>query len=237
MRPMVLFKNSEGNNVTLTEYKESIPEAFREKLKDTVLYFEKEKADPALRNQLLSEGIHALETDDHIDPHFMQHAEMHKVEDVTVKFSSVDSMIGELLESEATTDEDMKIKDLFSKVLKGKEESEEGVEISKLKNSASPAYFKIDETMKRFAKMAQSMGPGSNPFPLKKTLVINPNNALIKNALRIHEKGGHQDLVEKICFHVQDLATISSEGLKNEEKDQFVQRSQTLIQDLSTLAL
>jgi molecular chaperone HtpG len=171
---------------------------------------------------------------------------MHKKGEEEYKFSSVDAMISELLETEASTEDDIKIKELFNNILfpstqKKAEKEETGsdqemVEISKTKNASAPAYFKTDENMKRFAKMAQSMGQNAS-FPIQKTLVVNPKNALIQNALKLHEKGQHEDLVKMICGHVQDLATISSEGLKPEEKDHFVKRSQDLVQQLSGLAL
>ena len=257
MRDKVFFKNSENKYTTLPEYMESIPENYKEKMKDMVLYFEKGSSDPALQKQLLSEGIHAIETDDHIDPHFMQHVETQKRGDKEYKFSSVDSQVGEILESENSTPEDMKVKDLFEKVLglvkkeeKKETESEEKpapsmddfmnssleVEVKNIKNSSSPAYFKVDEQMKRFSKMATSMGQNQS-FPVKKTLVINPKNALIQNALKIHEKGNNEPIVDMICHHVEDLATISSEGLKNEDKEKFVERSQNLIKELTNLAL
>lgn len=242
MRPMVLFKNSEGKRVTLEEYKSSIPDAFKEKMKEKAIYFEKDKSDATLKAQLLAEGVHCLETDDQIDPHFMQHVEMHKVGEEALRFSSVDTMIGELLESESTNEDDIKIKDLFQRVLfsgkaKDDKKEEESVEIAKMKNSLFPAYFKVDETMKRFAQMAQSMGQAQAAFPVKKTLVVNPANPLVQNALKLHEKGGQEELVKKLCLHVQDLATISADGLKTEDRDQFVQRSQTLVQDLSSMVL
>lgn len=245
MRDYVIFKNSDADFFTLDEYAQSIPEKFKEKLDKTVIYFEKDKSDYSLRTQLKTEGVQALETDDHIDPHFMQHAEMKKIKDKEVKFVSIDSIISEILESEASTEDDMKIKELFQKMLypetsKSKKENTEDdapVLISKTKNATAPAYYKVDESMKRLAKMAQSMGQNAMAFPIKKTLVVNPNNVLIQNALKLHEKGGQEELVKKLCGHVQDLATISSEGLKTEEKDRFVQRSQDLIQQLSNLAL
>jgi molecular chaperone HtpG len=241
MRSMVLFKNSDQNFMTLSEYHDSVPEKFKEKLAETIVYVEKDKSDGSLRAQLKEEGVQCLEMDDHIDPHFMQHAEIHKVGEQATKFSTVDTMIGQLLESEATDESDIKVKELFERILftgeKKSADDESLVEIAKMKNSRFPAYFKIDENMKRFAKMAQSMGQGTNAFPVKRTLVINPTNPLIQNALKLHEKGGQEQLVEKLCHHVQDLATISSEGLKTEEKDQFVARSQSLIQDLSSLVL
>ena len=77
------------------------------------------------------------------------------------------------------------------------------------------------------------MGQNDNVFPVKKTLVINPNNPLVKNTLKIWENGNNKNLVEKLCHHVEDLASISSEGLKDSEKEGFVKRSQDLISELS----
>jgi molecular chaperone HtpG len=244
MRERVIFKNSENKYVTLGEYLESHPEKYAEKLKGKVLYFDKDKSDMALRKQLLDEGIHAIECDDHIDPHFFQHTETKKIGEETIQFVSVDSEIGNILETENATEEDMKIKDLFANILaptkdgdKPADPTANEVEISKFSNATTPAYFKVDEQMKRFAKMAQSMGQENTMFPTKKTLVINPANPLIQNALKIHEKGGNEQLVEKLCHHVEDLALISSEGLKSDEKEVFIKRAQDLMQELTTLAL
>ena len=89
--------------------------------------------------------------------------------------------------------------------------------------------------MKRFAQMTASMG-NNMAFPLKKTLVVNPQNALIKNAFKLWE-GDKKDLARKLGIHVMDLAAISSEGLKPEEKENFVKRSQDILSELSNLAL
>jgi len=264
IRDKIIFKNSQDKYMTLAEYREAIPATFKEKMKELVIYFEKGKSDVSLKKQLLEEGIQTIETDDHIDPHFMQHLEVSGKDKETWKFSSVDAEISNLLASENTTEDDIKVEELFKKVLgssadsanqsanENENESNEekstidptvlatgnDIEISKLKNASSPAYFKIDEQMKRFAKMTASMGQaGAAAFPLKKTLVINPGNALIQNALKIHLKGDREELVGKICHYVEDLATISSEGLKSEDKEQFVQRSQDLIQELTSFAL
>ena len=243
MRERIIFKNSENKYVTLPEFFDSVPTEYKEKLGEKALYFEKDKADHAIINQLKEAGLFALEMDDHIDPHFMQHAEMHAVKDKKIQFTSVDAQIGELLETENTTEDDMKVQDLFKRVLIGeKKEGQEGedtpdtmeIEIQKIKGAKAPAYYKVDEQMKRFAKMAESMGQGASAFPIKKTLVINPANPLIQNALKLHEKGDKAPLVEKIVHYVGDLASISSEGLKNEDKEQFVERSQQLIQELTT---
>lgn len=252
MRDFVVFRNSEGKFVTLQEYKDSIPEAFKTKMEDKVLYFEKGKSDHSLRRELLLQGIQTIETESYIDPHFTQHVEFTKLGDTTFKFVSVDSEIASLLEQEATNDSDMKVKDLFTNILIGKTEhgdhteAEEDldslnhgglkdIEIVKIKNSKAAAYFKVDEQMKRMNQMAKSMGNDAM-FPVKKTLVINPGSPIIQNALKLHEKG-NDALVKKLCHHVEDLAHISSEGLSHEDREAFVSRTQELMQELTNLAL
>ncbi|MFP5386328.1 MAG: molecular chaperone HtpG [Bacteriovoracia bacterium] len=236
MRKFVLFKNTDGKLVTLEDYQASIPENFKEKLKDTYIYFEKNLSDESLRKQLQSEGVQVLETDQYIDPHFMQHSEYKKLGEQTFKFTAIDSVIETLLETAETTPDDIKVKDFFKQVLVGdnKElESRLDVEVKNLKNASSSAYFKVDENMKRFQQMTKSMGQTAFDMPLKKTLIVNPRNALIQNAFKIWEKGEKKELAEKICHHVQDLASLSSEGLSSEEKEKFVNRSQSLVQELS----
>jgi molecular chaperone HtpG len=236
MRKFVLFKNSDNKLVTMEDYQASIPENYKEKLKDKYITFEKNASDEALRKQLLAEGIHALEIDNYIDPHFTQHAEMTKLGEQSFKFSSVDAEIENLLDTAATTEDDIKIKDFFKQVLVGDNKELEArldVDVKSLKNATSSAYFKVDESMKRFQQMTKAMGQSSFSLPIKKTLVVNPQNALIKNALKIWEKGEKKELAEKICYHVQDLAALSSEGLTSEEKEKFVARSQSLVQELS----
>ena len=49
----------------------------------------------------------------------------------------------------------------------------------------------------------------------------------------LQEKGEKKEIAEQIVHHVQDLATLSSEGLSTEDKEKFVSRSQTLLQELS----
>lgn len=236
MRNFVLFKNTDGKLVTLEDYQASIPEAYKEKLKDKYVYFEKNLSDESLRKQLHSEGIQVLETDQYIDPHFMQHAEMSKLGEKSFKFAAIDSEVENLLDTAQTTEDDIKVKEFFKQVLVGTDKTMEDrldVDVKNLKNSASSAYFKVDENMKRFQQMTKSMGQTAFQMPIKKTLVVNPRNALVKNALKIWERGEKKELAEKICLYVQDLAALSSEGLSSEDKEKFVSRSQNLVQELS----
>jgi molecular chaperone HtpG len=181
-----------------------------------------------------------LETDQYIDPHFMQHCEHKKQGEQEFKFSAIDSVTESILETTETTPDDIKIKELFKQILVGDYKDIEArldVDVKALKNASSSDYFKVDENMKRFQQMTKSMGQNAFSMPLKKTLIVNPRNTLIQNALKIWEKGEKKDLAEKICHHVQDLASLSSEGLTTEEKERFVNRSQSLVQELSSYIL
>ena len=244
MRERTLLKTNDGKFLTFSEYSEAVPAEYKEKMDGKVLYFEKDKANPSLLSQLTEVGLCAVETDDHIDPHFIQHAEAQKIGDKEIKFVSVDSEIENILGSENTTEDDIKVKEMFSEFLGIKVDETEtpatpadkDIEIGKLKNTSTPAYFKVDEQMKRFAHMAKGMGQNSM-FPTKKTLVINSQNPLVQNALKLHNTGKNEDLAKKLCLHVEDLASISSEGLSTDERELFVKRSQDLVQELSNLAL
>jgi molecular chaperone HtpG len=241
MRDRVLFKNSENNYMTLPEYTESIPEKHKEKLKGKVVYFEDHASDESLRTQLLEEGIHAITTEAYIDPHFTQHVEMQKKNDLEIKFQLVDNAIEDVLETENTSEDDVKIKDLFQTILVGEKDeknpSQLEIEVKNFKNSKTAAYFKVDESMKRFQQMTKSMGQSNFEMPTKKTLVLNPSHNLVKNAFKLSETNEKKDLADKICHHIQDLAAISGEGLTDDQRKSFVSRSQDLMSELSNLAL
>lgn len=241
MRDRVLFKNSENNYMTLPEYTESIPEKHKEKLKGKVVYFEDHASDESLRTQLLEEGIHAITTEAYIDPHFTQHVEMQKKNDVEIKFQLVDNAIEDVLETENASETDIKIKDLFQNILVGakdeKNPAQMEIEVKNFKNSKTAAYFKVDESMKRFQQMTKSMGQSNFEMPTKKTLVLNPSHNLVQNAFKLSENNDKKELADKICHHIQDLAAISGEGLNDEQRKQFVTRSQDLVSELSSLAL
>ena len=240
MRDKVLFRNSEGKLVTLSEYADSTPDKLKEKMKGKIVYFEEGKSDDTLRKHLLEEGVQAITMDSYIDPHFMQHVEMKKQGDEAIKFTLVDNAVEDILETENATEDDMKIKDLFTEILVGKNKDEKNqmeIEVKSFKNAKSAAYFKVDESMKRFQQMTQSMGQTSFDMPIKKTLVLNPSNSLVKNAFKLWAKDDKKDLAKKIALYVQDLAAISGEGLNDKDRARFVSESQELMGELSNLAL
>jgi len=240
MRDKILFPNNEKKYFTLSEYKESIPEAYKEKVADKVVFFEEGKSDESLRSQLESEGIAVLNMDSYIDPHFMQHAEIQKKGDTEYKFVLLDNAIEEIFETENVSDDDLKVQDIFAEVLGAKTDEEKAkfeVQVKKFKNSTSPAYMKVDQQMKRFQQMTQQMGQSGLDMPVKKTLVLNPGNALVQNVYKLWGNSEKQELAKQLVHHIQDLAQISGEGLGDKERADFVTRSQNLVSELTQIAL
>ena len=237
MLPFILFKGHGGKLITLEEYRDSVPEKYKEKMAEKIIYVEKDKSNQTLRDQFKDQGIEVIETENYIDPHFMQHVEMKSLGKEKIKFGSVDSEIHQIFETEGTSGEDIKVKELFEQILvppkedNKKDPSDKEIELQKIKNTSLPAYIKVDEQMKRFETMSRSMGQG-NTFPPKKTLVINPANPLIQSVLNLHEKGNNRELVDKVCHHIEDLALISSEELGAKEKELFVRRGQEILLEL-----
>ncbi len=235
LRPFLLFKNYDEKYFTFEEYQKSIPENFKEKLKDKVLFYEVGAGDQSLISQIKNLDIPVIETDNYIDPHLTQHLEYKKQGDNEVKFASLDSEFENLVEASATNPEDIKVQDYFKETLNADPNLD--VEIKNLQSTSAPAYLKVDQNMKRFQQISRSMGQDANMMPVKKTLVINPTHALIKNAFQLSSKEDKKELASKIVHHVQDLAMISSNGLDQEKKADFVKRSQEIIEELSQLAL
>lgn len=235
MREMVLFTLSNGELKSFKEIQESIPSEYSEKLKNKVIYYEKGKTDLSLVKKLEAEKIPCVEFDSYIDPHFVQHCEFKKTGDQEVQFKLIDNEIENIFTMPAATEEDMKVKDLFN----AEEADQFEVEIKNYGTSFTPAYFKIDEQMKRLQHLTRSYGQGGeNAFPIKKTLVVNPANPLIQNALKIWEQGEKKELANRICRHVVELANFSSGNTnEKEEKEKFVTQTEQLLTELTNCLL
>ena len=243
MREFLLFKNSNAQFITLKEYKENIPSDYKDTLKDTVLTFEKGQSDESLRQQLWNKKIDSIEIDQYIDPHLTQHIEFKKLKEEEYKFSSIDNQFENLMKSENVSADSVKLKEYFEAAIKDLEaKSKESwlkdldVSVKAIQDSPSAAYMKIDQQMKRLSQMTRSMGGGMNELPLKKTLVVNEKHPLVQNIVKLKEKNSDK-IATELLQHVTDLVQLSSEGLNNQSKDNFVKRSQQLLQDLTGLAL
>ena len=65
------------------------------------------------------------------------------------------------------------------------------------------------------------------------TLVVNSNNSLVKNILKLNNTAGKEELVKQLCLHVFDLSKMAKQQLTGEQMQAFVQRSNELMLQLS----
>jgi len=243
MREYLLFKNSDSKLITLAEYQSSVPAEFAEKLNRKVITFDKTQSDESLRKQLWQKKIDSIEVDQFMDPHLMQHLEFKKVKDDSWKFSSIDTEFENLVSLGIATAGAIKIKELFENAIKDREQKggeawlkDLDISVKAMTESPSAAYLKVDQQMKRFSQMTKAMGNQGFDMPVKKTLVVNDQHVLVQNILKLQEKNS-EEVANHLLNHVLDLAQISSEGLTSQARDNFVQRSQQLLQELTGLAL
>ncbi|MPN55993.1 hypothetical protein SDC9_203677 [bioreactor metagenome] len=69
----------------------------------------------------------------------------------------------------------------------------------------------------------------------EETLVLNRSNGLVKNLLDMSEKEEKKEDVEMLSRHVYDLALMSHRPLTSEEMTSFIDRSNILLEKLSSL--
>src|SRR5690606_17654473 len=124
MRSKVLFETAAGELINLTQYSDFIPESYQEKLKNKIVFFEKNISDESLKKKFVQEKIPMIIVDDYLDPHLMQHIEFKKQDEKEIKFTAIDSEAELLFEASNINDEDIKIKEFFGEILSPKVKAE-----------------------------------------------------------------------------------------------------------------
>ena len=150
----------------------------------------------------------------------------------------MDSDLSEFLAGEDTTtevvDKDNKtVSDrllaLFKTVLK---EDALKIEVKSLKNEETPALITESEQSKRMKQMSAMMrGSGATDMKMPDafTLVVNANNVLVKNVLKMNEDGGKVAQVKTLCDHVYDTARMNNQPLTGASLQQFISRSNQIM--------
>ena len=68
------------------------------------------------------------------------------------------------------------------------------------------------------------------------TLVINSNNLLVKNILKMNQSAVQADTVKLLCDHVYDTARMNNQPLTGESLQTFLTRSNQIMKVLSELS-
>lgn len=223
IKDIIIFRKLNGEYITLKEYLEEN----KEKHENKVFYVTDEKQQSQYIKMFKEANLDALVLDCSLDNHFISFLE---AKETGVTFARIDSDISETLknnETEELKDINDKIKNLFSKVSTNNVKE---VKVESLKNSETPAIILVSEQSRRMSEMSKMFGGMDMPdmFKEERTLVVNNNNPIIKKLSSINIEG-KEEKVNLICNYILDLALLSNKELAPEEMDNFINRSNKLL--------
>lgn len=223
IKDIIIFRKLNGEYITLKEYLEEN----KEKHENKVFYVTDEKQQSQYIKMFKEANLDALVLDCSLDNHFISFLE---AKETGVTFARIDSDISETLknnETEELKDINDKIKNLFSKVSTNNVKE---VKVESLKNSETPAIILVSEQSRRMSEMSKMFGGMDMPdmFKEERTLVVNNNNPIIKKLSSINIEG-KEEKVNLICNYILDLALLSNKELTPEEMDNFINRSNKLL--------
>ncbi|MDV4151733.1 molecular chaperone HtpG [Clostridium sp. AL.422] len=223
IKDIIIFKRLNGDYITLKEYLEEN----KEKHENKVFYVSDKKQQSQYIKMFKEANLDALVLDCSLDNHFISFLE---AKETGVTFARIDSDISEILKSDETEehkDLNEKIKSLFNEVITNNVRE---VKVESLKNSETPAMILVSEQSRRMSEMSRMFGGMDMPdmFKEERTLVVNNNNPIIKKISSINIEG-REEKVNLICNYILDLALLSNKELNQEEMDNFINRSNKLL--------
>ncbi len=231
IKDYVLFKDIQGNYITLDDYKE----VTKDKHENKIFYVSDEKQQSQYIKLFKEYNLNAVVLDSSIDNHFISFIEY---KEAGTTFNRIDSDISDVLknkdESKLSDDDKNKLKELFKQV---SEDKVNDYSVESLKNEDVPAIILISEHTRRMKEMQSrfaGMDLGMN-FNEEKKLVINENNTMIQKLLSLRDSEDKKEKIDLICKQIIDLALLSNKELDPEELEGFIQRSNKLMSMIISL--
>lgn len=210
VKDCVLFKTSDGEYLTLSQYREKTKDVHENK----VFYTTSPKTQAQYISMLKKQGAAVVELDSVLDTQFISLLES---KEQGLKFNRVDSELSELMKSEAASDiDEEKIKSLFEELL----EKDTKISVCPLKDGA-PLVLTVGEDSRRMndmLKMYQSFGQGEGIAALaeKEELCINASHPVIE-ALAKTDK----EKALPVARQLLNLARLMRRPLTPEEAEDF----------------
>ena len=231
IKDYILFKDIEGNYITLNDYKE----ASKEKHENKIFYVSDKKQQSQYIKLFKESGLNAILLDSSIDNHFISFMEY---KEAGTMFNRIDSDISEVLkdkeESSISDEEKDKLKDLFKDISKDKIKE---CSVESLRNEEIPAMILVSEHTRRMIEMQSrfsGMDLGMN-LQEEKTLIINEKNPIIQKIASLENNDENKEKIDLICSQIIDLALLSNKELKPEELEEFIQRTNKLMEIIISL--
>ncbi len=254
MNDYILFKNLDGNYMTLPECLETKPidtavdedgnpveveeiveeNTEAEEKKEKIIYFATDLVEQSQYVAMFKKAkMDAIVLPDNIDMPFINQLEM---KNQGVSFKRIDEDLSDALKAKtsAKTQEELKAKEkelesLFKKIVK---KDNIGIKLEKLTNKDISSMMTMSGETRRMQEMMRMYASGMGIDEFSKeglTLVLNANNKLVQFLLE-NKEGENVNL---ICEQLFDLALIQHGPLSPEEMTKFVNRSNKIMMILA----
>lgn len=237
VKDFLIWKNTEGQWTTVEEYLESN----REKTKDKIFYIRDPKHAGHFLDIYRQKGIEVLCADNPVDPYVMQHLERKLSPAI---FQRIDASIDEsildkdkektILDSTGKTEASHLADFVRSKLANDKIH----VEAKSLASESLPGFVVIDENQRRMRDYLMQLNPKEAADKMDlfggKTFVVNTNNALLTTAQKLNVS--HPELARDLVIQAYELALLSQREMDPTILNEFVMRSNRVLEKLATLA-
>lgn len=238
MKDAILFKNLEGNYLTLKELVEALggdpqklekeveePKEGEETEKFSISYVTDEIQQSQYIQMFKSQGKDAVLFGHNIDTPFVTQLEQRFP---WLSFQRIDAEVAgdfketiEEDEKESFAKLSEKLKEIFRKEL-GKEQLD--VQVERLKDEKTASVMVLSEQSRRMQEMMKMYGMADLGMGQEGSLILNANHPLVQYVSK--EEGEHTAL---ICRQLYDLAAMAHKPLSPEEMTAFVQRSNEIL--------
>jgi len=234
VKDIVIFKLLGDGYLTLDEYLERN----KEKASGKVYYASDEIAQSYYVKLFNEQGLEVLLMNSAIDSHLLNFLEMKKSD---VKFIRIDSDL-----SETIVDKDSESKVIDPRTNRTASETIEEifktnlsvpkltVKVESLKTENVPAMIILDEYSRRFREMSMLIMKKPAQAPEEHTLVVNANNALIRNLKKMSEKlSPPVEEMKLLVEEVYDIALLAQHSITAERLESTVSNTIKALQLLS----
>ncbi len=225
VKPSILYKTTEGEYLTLDEYK-----ARNEgKAEKKIFYTTEQNRQASAVSLYTKQGMDVVVMDTLIDMNFMSFMEFSGGMEET-RFVRVDADVTGLTEdTEEGKDLDAgQLETLFKEALK---DDTLKVQLEALSDHDLPLMLTEDEQMRRYKEMSAMYGQGMD-FPARYTLVLNRLCPAIRSLAAME----NEETAHLICRQMFDIARLSSRPLEAGDLQAFIARSNQLLSMLADKA-
>lgn len=233
MKDLLIWKNLDGQYLTLAEYKERN----QDKAKGKVFYTLHEKEETGLHKLYKEKQIDILSADFRLDPYLFNQLES---KDKEISFQRVDAELGEhlldpskqktVLDAEGRT-EAYHLAEFFKRQCEGQNLE---VKAESLAKEEIPSLVVIEEKERRMRDYMKALNPEGPSFA-RKTLIVNTNNPLVCALPKLEKI--HPDLAKAMAHEVVDLSLLSQQELDPRTFQGFLARTAEIMEKLTEIAV